>query len=59
MKSVDGGVTWTSNKRLSWTSGLSYYPDIAADPSGNLHLVWSDDTPGVNQIYYKKFIKWE
>jgi hypothetical protein len=57
MKSMDGGVTWTSNKRLSWTSGLSYYPDIAADPWGNLHLVWSDDTPGVNQIYYKKFIK--
>lgn len=59
MKSVDGGITWTSSKRLSWTSGLSYYPDIAADPSGNLHLVWSDDTPGVNQIYYKTFIKWE
>ena len=34
------------HKRITWTSGSSDHPFIAADPSGNLHVVWSDDTPG-------------
>jgi hypothetical protein len=27
---------------------------IAVDPSGNIHVVWYDDTPGDFEIYYKK-----
>jgi len=33
---------WTPAKRLTWTSGISNYPAIAVDSSGNLHLVWAD-----------------
>jgi hypothetical protein len=30
---------------------------IAVDPSANLHVVWSDHTPGNFEIYYRKFVK--
>jgi hypothetical protein len=53
-KSVDGGATWAANQRLTWTSGLSTYPDVAVDSSGNLHLVWINETPGNGEVYYKK-----
>jgi BNR repeat-like domain len=53
-KSTDGGASWTAGKRLTWTSGWSYAPDIAVDSSGNPHIVWYDDTPGNDEIYYKK-----
>jgi hypothetical protein len=52
-RSSDGGATWTASKRLTWTSGSSEYPDLAVDSSGNLHVVWHDDTPGNKEIYYK------
>jgi hypothetical protein len=58
--STDGGATWTARKRLTWNSGDSEHLDIAADPAGNLHVVWQDDTPKFYEnaeIYYKKFIK--
>ena len=54
-KSTDGGSTWASSQRLTWTSGFSYFPPaIAVDSSGNLHVVWADDTPGNEEIYYTK-----
>jgi hypothetical protein len=46
--------TWESAKRLTWTSGGSFNPAIALDSANNIHLVWHDDTPGNNEIYYKK-----
>jgi hypothetical protein len=52
--STDGGATWSASQRLSWNSGRSEYPVIAADASGNLHVAWDDDTPGSYEIYYKK-----
>ena len=54
MKSTDGGATWTTAQRLTWTSGYSADPAVAADSSGNLHVVWQDDLPGNNEIYYKR-----
>ena len=45
---------WTPAKRLTWNSGDSRLPAIAVDSSGNLHVVWQDDTPGNSEIYYKK-----
>jgi len=53
-KSTDGGATWTASRRLTWTSGSSLYPALAVGFSGNLHLVWYDDTPGNSEIYYRK-----
>lgn len=56
-QSTDGGATWTSSQRLTWTSDDSRRPAIAADSLGNLHVVWPDSTPGNSEIYYRKFIK--
>ncbi len=55
--STDAGVTWSTGQRLTWNSGFSQYPAVSVDSSGNLHLVWSDTTPGSAEIYYRKFIK--
>jgi len=53
-KSTDGGATWPAGQRITWTSGWSGLPDIAVDSSNNIHVVWSDETPGNAEIYYKK-----
>ncbi|OGD24047.1 MAG: hypothetical protein A2Y69_05560 [Candidatus Aminicenantes bacterium RBG_13_59_9] len=53
-KSTDGGVAWTASKRLTWNSGASASPAVAADSAGNVHIVWQDATPGAHDIYYKK-----
>jgi len=53
-RSTDGGANWTANKRLTWTSGDSYGPQIAVDDSDYLHIVWYDVTTGTGQIYHKK-----
>jgi hypothetical protein len=55
-KSEDGGDTWTT-QRLTWNWDESRDPAIAVDSSDNLHLVWSDWTPGTSEIYYKKYVK--
>jgi len=46
--------SWQPTKRLTWNSGSSGGPAIATDPSGNIHVVWSDKTPGNSEIYYKR-----
>ena len=56
-KSTDGGAVWTKARRITWTSGYSADPAVAADPAANLHVVWMDDTPGNNEIYYRKFVQ--
>jgi hypothetical protein len=53
-KSSDLGTTWGKSQRLTWTSGGSYVPLIALDPSDNLHLIWQDSTPGTSEVYYQK-----
>jgi len=52
-KSTNGGSIWTT-KRLTWNSGNSLYPAIATNASNHIHIVWSDNTPGNYEIYYKK-----
>jgi hypothetical protein len=52
-KSVDGGVTWKTDKRLTNNAGDSRYPRIAVDGS-NIYVVWTDYTPGTPEIYFKK-----
>jgi len=55
--STDQGATWAATQRLTWNAGSSESPRIVIDPSANLHVVWSDSTPGKHDIYYKKFSK--
>jgi len=45
---------WSPAKRLTWNSGWSRYPAMAVDSSGTVHVIWSDETPGNYQIYYKR-----
>ena len=47
---------WSPAKRLTWTSGDTLSPVIAADSLGNLHVVWRDSMSGNLEIYYKKYI---
>jgi phage terminase large subunit-like protein len=53
-KSTDGGTTWSPIKRLTWTSGHSFFPAIGIDSVNGIHVVWHDASPGNNEIYYKK-----
>ena len=56
-KSTDGGETWTASRQLTWTSGYSYFPSLAADSLDNLYVVWDDNTPGNYEVYYRKYVK--
>ncbi len=40
-------------ERISYTPGHSTLPAIAVDSTGNMHIVWQDNTPGNWEIYYK------
>lgn len=51
--STDGGVAWSASRRLTWTSGWSFRPQISVGPSGDLHLVWDDETPGNDELFYR------
>ena len=53
-KGADGGATWSANRRLTWTSGISECPAIATDPAGHIHVLWHDNMPGNYEVYYKR-----
>jgi hypothetical protein len=53
-RSTNSGADWSVLKRLTWTSGISSSPAIAADSGGAIHVVWFDDTPGLEKIYYRR-----
>lgn len=53
-KSTDGGATWSDAQRLTWTSGGSFTPAIAAGSGNTIHVVWRDDTPGNPEVFFKK-----
>ena len=58
ISSFDRGRTWSRPKRLGddETDRLQFFPAIAADPNGNLHVMWGDmrDDPSETRyhIYY-------
>lgn len=52
-RSTDGGVTWSSDTRLTNSPNNSRWPCIVLWGSV-LHLVWTDARNGNNDIYYKK-----
>jgi hypothetical protein len=52
-RSIDAGINWGADIRLTNNSAVSYYPSIAV--SGTLvHVVWQDTRDGNNEIYYKR-----
>ena len=52
--STDSGITWSALKRLTWNSGDSRAPVVFSGSSGSIDVVWSDDTPGNNEIFHKR-----
>lgn len=51
-KSTDEGATWSSNRRLTWTTADSWAPDLAVDSSGNPHVVWQENLTENREIFY-------
>ena len=58
-KSANGGTTWSSPTRLTWSTSQNFNPNIMADSSGGLHLVWDTSVyvPSIagytTEIFYK------
>ena len=46
--------TWSGLKRLTWNSGISSRPWVAAVSGSSIHVVWSDRTPGDAEIFYRR-----
>lgn len=53
MHSIDGGLSWSGENRISSNFGISWYPSISA-AQNNIHLVWQDNTSGNYEIYYDR-----
>ena len=51
-KSIDGGSTWQTKKRLTNNSSGSICPHIAVSGS-NIYVVWEDTTPEIYKIYFR------
>ncbi len=51
--SNDNGDTWTADTRLTNNSGKSWHPSVTVNGSV-VQIVWHDDTPGNNEIFYKR-----
>ena len=51
-RSTDGGVNWSSDTRLTGNDSSSSIP-VNAISGSNLHVVWTDNRDGNNEIYYK------
>ncbi len=51
--SIDGGVTWGSNTRLTNNTAVSWYPSICVSGSV-VHVMWYDNRDGNDEIYYKR-----
>ncbi len=49
------GVTWSPDERLTNDPSNSAAPTIAADLSGNLHVVWHDERDENSEIYYRRW----
>jgi hypothetical protein len=50
--SIDGGVTWDVDTRLTNDPASSTFPSVLISGS-NVHIIWQDNRDGNNEIYYK------
>jgi len=53
LRSLDGGVHWDSEVRLTYADTASTYPSIAV-LDDFVYVVWSDYRNGIGNIYYKR-----
>lgn len=52
VKSEDGGVSFSNWTDIANTTGFSFLPAVRADGNGYPNVLWGDDTPGNNEIYW-------
>jgi len=52
-RSTDGGLSWSSDVRLTYAPGVSRFPSPGVSGSV-VHVVWEDARNGNSQIYYKR-----
>ncbi len=52
--STDEGATWSADENVSQNGTASFYPDIAAEIGGFVHIFWQDTAPGSLDIFYSK-----
>ncbi|MHC1777166.1 MAG: exo-alpha-sialidase [Lentimicrobium sp.] len=50
-RSMDNGLNWLPDTRLTYDGGQSTYPSIGVSES-DVTIVWQDDRNGYNDIYY-------
>jgi hypothetical protein len=53
-QSNNGGATWSGDVRLTNNPSKSYYPSVAVDGAGNVHVIWTDERDGNREVYYKR-----
>ena len=52
-RSLDNATNWSEDLRLTNNTGSSEYPSVAVSGS-EVHVVWTDNRDGDNEIYYKR-----
>jgi hypothetical protein len=52
-QSVDGGLSWADDERLTEDDALSNFPSVAISDSA-IHVLWVDSRDGNSEIYYKR-----
>lgn len=52
-RSLDGGINWGPETRLTDDDNFSFDPCVAVSDS-NVHVVWQDDRDANEEIYYKR-----
>jgi hypothetical protein len=52
--SADSGNTFSTPKNLSNSTGSSFSPSIALDAQGGINVVWVDNTPGNQDIFFSR-----
>lgn len=52
-RSIDGGVNWEDNTRLTNAFAESNFPFVAVSDS-TLHVIWTESRDGNEEIYYKR-----
>jgi hypothetical protein len=51
--SADGGRTWGTDIRLTYTAAASQFPMVAITKSGP-HVIWTERRDGLSQVFYKR-----
>ena len=55
-RSSDGRATFSAPENLSNDAGASGAPQIATDSSGNINVIWPDNSPGNNDIFFTRSV---